>query len=51
MNIGALLITGSIIAWVITFIFTIKITDLEFKIDRLKSQLYDLENKIKEKQK
>ena len=48
MNIGAILIVGSIIAYIITFAFVIKITDLDFKIDDLKSKLYDLENKIKE---
>ena len=48
MNIGAILIVGSIIMFIVTFAFVIKITDLDFKIDNIESKLYDLEKKIKE---
>lgn len=51
MNIGAILVVGSIISFIVTFAFIIKITDLEFKIDDLKSKLYELEKKIKEYEK
>lgn len=51
MNIGAILAVGSIISFIVTIAFVIKITDLDFKIDNLKSKLYELEKKIEEKQK
>lgn len=51
MNIAALMITGSIIFITITLALTIRITMLDYKIDKLKGELDSLEKKIKEYEK
>ena len=51
MNLELILIIGSTISLVILFSFAIKFVSLEDKIDKLKSELYELEKKIKEEEK
>lgn len=46
MSIGAILIVGSIISFIVTFAFTIKITDLDFRIDRLEIKAVESKEKI-----
>ena len=48
MNLGILIIVGSIITFTITLIFTIKIISLKDQITNIKSELYELKKKIKE---